>query len=431
MLRYYLTPLLLLLVFPTLHADQGLSVFQEAMRAYKAGDYAQARAGFERAESLGMAKPALYYNLGVVYFQLEQWEKAFAAFRKTANYPKMAPLAYYNLGLVERRQNHIETAREWFERTLETSRDAKLSRLAEHALANLPRKRSSWNSFLSIGLGYDDNVALENDSLAVASEESDSFYELFGFTQGLLSGNHDEGVLFRGSLFGDFYAELSDYSLVELNLGLYKRFPMQAWTSEGGIYATSSTLGGDPYLSSGNLVFDTRRGITDGMTLRFRLRLKSIRALDSRSEGLEGSAFDLRTEGILAPDHAKWRIRSYYQLELNDRDDIETSTTFTSLSPTRHSLYLDYRRDLATDWQLKASGSYRRSRYGDDNVDSAGMTETRIDKRKSLALELNRRRIWRDLQLALEYRYTDNDSSIASYSYNRNSLLINLMKSFY
>ncbi|MES9991450.1 MAG: tetratricopeptide repeat protein [Candidatus Thiodiazotropha sp.] len=430
MLRYYLTPLLYLLCLPVLHADEGLTAFQEAMQAYKAGDYPQARVGFERAESLGLTKPALYYNLGVVYFQLEHWENAFAAFEKTAKYPRMAPLAYYNLGLVERKQSDFEAARGWFERTLDTTQDVKLIRLAEHALASLPGKRSSWNSFLSIGIGHDDNVTLESDSLVVASEESDSFYELFGFTQGVISGNHDEGLLFRGSLFGDIYAELSDYSLVQLNLGLYQRFPLQAWKSEGGIYATYSTLGGDPYLSSGNLVFDTRRGIGESLTLRFRLRLKSIHALDSRSEGLEGSAFDLRSEGIWAIDSTRGRIRSYYQLELNDREDIETSTDFTSLSPTRHTLYLDYRQAFATDWQLKASGSYRRSRYGDKNVDSAGVTTTRTDKRKSLACELSRNRLWRDLQLALEYRYTDNDSNIDSYSYNRNSFLINLMKSF-
>ncbi|MEW8508213.1 MAG: tetratricopeptide repeat protein [Candidatus Thiodiazotropha sp.] len=422
--------MLFLLTLPALHADEGLTAFQQAMEAFKAGDYPQAREGFERAEYLGMAKPSLYYNLGVVHFKLEHWEKAIAAFRKTAGYPKMAPLAYYNLGLVKRKQNDFEAARGWFELTLKTTQDAKLTRLAKHALTGLPRRRPNWNSYLSLGVGHDDNVTLESDSLAVASEESDSFYELFGFTQGVLSGSHRDGLLFRGSLFGDFYSELSDYSLVEMNLGLYKRFPLQNWNSEGGIYATYSTLGGDRYLSSGNLLFDTRRNLTQRLTLRFRLRLKSIRSLDTSSEGLEGNAIDLRTEGIWSMGGTGGRIRSYYQLELNDREDIETSTSFTSFSPTRHTLYLGYRLAFASHWQLKTSGSYRRSRYDDENVDSAGIPATRIDKRKSFSCELSRKRLWRDLQLALEYRYTDNDSSLDNYSYNRNSFMINLMKSF-
>lgn len=431
MLRFYLTPLFLLLICLPLYADDGSATFQEAMKAYKAGDYTQAMEGFETAQSLGMANPALYYNLGVVYFRLEYWDRAVDAFKKTANYPKMAPLAYYNIGLVKRRQNDTQAAEYWFERTLEGSRDAKLNRLARHALDNLPRTNYDWNSFLSIGLGYDDNVTLENDALAIASEESDSFYELFGFTQGVLSGTDMNGVLLRGSLFGDFYSEQSDFSLAELNLGLYRRFRMRDWKSEGGIYTTYSTLGSDPYLSSGNLVLDARRAVSDSMTLRFRVRFKAIHSLDQQSEGLEGSAFDLRTEGIWALDRSDARIRGYYQLELNDRQDIETATSFSSLSPTRHTFYIDYRRALAPDWQFKASGSYRHSRYDDENVDSTGGTATtRTDKRKGVAFELSRRRIWKDFQLALEYRHTDNDSNIDSYSYDRNTLLFNLMKSF-
>ncbi|MES9946246.1 MAG: tetratricopeptide repeat protein [Candidatus Thiodiazotropha sp.] len=400
------------------------------MQSFKAGNYSEAMTAFERAEALGMAKPALYYNLGVVYYRLEHWERAIAAFKKTADYPKMAPLAYYNLGLVKRKQNDLVAARDWFERTLETTQDAKLSQLAGRALDNLPKKSAAWNHFLSVGLGYDDNVTLESDASAVASEESDIFYELFGFTQGLLSGSYRDGLLFRGSLFGDIYAEQSDYSLLEGNLGLYKRLPIHSWESEGGIYTTYSTLGGEPYLSSGNLVLDLRREITEGMKIRLRIRFKAFYSLDQESEGLEGQVFNLRGEGIWAVSGTGSRIRSYYQLELNDREDIETETTFTSLSPTRHTLYLDYRKALTPDWQLKTSGSYRRSRYNEENVDSTGLSKTRTDKRLKLAFELSRRHIWNNLQLALEYRYTDNDSNIDSYSYSRNTLMINLMNSF-
>lgn len=430
MLRYFLTPLFFLLMIPPLYADGGLSAFQEGMQSFKAGDYAEAKVEFERAESLGMVKPALYYNLGVVYFRLRHWEKAITAFEKTAEYPKMAPLAYYNLGLVKRKQNEMEAARDWFERTLETTRDAKLNQLAKHALENLPQRSNRWNTFLSIGLGYDDNVTLESDSSAVASEESDLFYELFGFTQGLLSGVYRDGLLFRASLFGDIYSDQSDFSLVEGSLGLYKRFPIQAWESEGGIYATYSTLGGDPYLSSGALVLDTRRNMTERLTLRFRLRFKAIHALERESEGLEGNQWDLRGEVNWTVAGAGDRIRGYYQLELNDREDIETPTTFTSLSAMRHSVYLDYRKALAPDWQFKASGSYRRSRYDEENIESAGTSQTRIDKRMNIALELSRRHLWDNIQLALEYRYTDNDSNIGSYSYSRNMLMINMMNSF-
>lgn len=431
MTRYYLIPLSFLLLIPALYGDEGLTAFREAMRSFKAGDYAVAVSGFERAQSLGMDKPALYYNLGVVYYRLARWEEAIAAFRKTADYPDMAPLAYYNIGLVRRRQNDPDAARVWLQRALDNTTDGKLLRLTQNALDSLAQKKESdWSSFLSMGLGYDDNLTLESDTSALASETSDVFYEFFGFTQGVLSGAYQHGWLFRGSLFADLYDERSDYSLAELNLGLYRRLPIASWQTEGGFYTTWSTLDGDPYLSSGNLVFDTRRTLSDSLTLRFRLRFKAIHSLQHESEGLEGEVFDMRSEGIWAVDEGGGRLRSYYELELNDREDIETPTSFTSLSPTRHILYLEYRRDLTPDWQVKTSGSYRRSRYNQANRDAGGLSETRLDKRLNLALELSRLSMWKGCQLGLEYRYTDNRSNIDSYSYSRNILLINIMKSY-
>ncbi|MCM8882372.1 MAG: hypothetical protein LC541_03430 [Candidatus Thiodiazotropha sp.] len=425
MSRIYLTIMLSLCLLSTLHANEGKTAFQQAMQAFKSGEYVQAMEWFEQARSQGMSRPALYYNLGVTYFRLERWHDAQTAFEKTADYPTMAPLAYYNLGLVKRKQNDVDSARDWFMRCLDTTQDIKLVTLANDALAALPRKKSSWSSFFSVGLGYDDNITLENDSLNLASNESDTLLELFGFTQGLLIGSHHDGLLFRGSLFSDLYTSQSDYSLTEVNLGLYKRFRLQEWNNESGLYLTYSTLGGEPYLSSTNLSLNARRNLSNELGLRFRVRLKAIQSLDQDNDGLEGSAFDLRTEGRWAM-RENTRFRTYYQLELNDRDGSATATTFTSLSPTRHGLYLDYLQSVLQNWQLKLSGSYRLSDYDEENLEADGTTITRKDERVRMGIELNRR-FWDRFQLAVEYSHTDNSSNIDRYSYQRNMILASLM----
>ena len=133
-------------------------------------------------------------------------------------------------------------------------------------LAGLPARTANWSTLLSVGLGYDDNVTLESDSLVAVSNTSDGFAEVFGFTQGLLSGSRENGWLLKGSLFGDFYFDQTDYSLTDMNLGLYKTFPLSAWENEAGAYLSYATLGGDSYTQSANLSWNSRREVSDQLS---------------------------------------------------------------------------------------------------------------------------------------------------------------------
>jgi tetratricopeptide (TPR) repeat protein len=416
------------LILSIAQAETGLPDFERGMQAFRTGDYPQAAEAFEQAKAQGLERPALYYNLGVTYYRLSRWQAAEEAFLKTAETTAMAPLAYYNLGLVSRKQQDYPGAAHWFERCLASSQDEKLSALARHALAGLPAQTTNWSTLLSVGLGYDDNVTLESDSLVAVSNTSDGFAEVFGFTQGLLSGSRENGWLLKGSLFGDFYFDQTDYSLTDMNLGLYKTFPFSAWDNEAGAYLSYATLGGDSYTQSANLSWNSRREISDQLSLRLRLRLRQIWSLDSLADAIEGSSSDYRVEGLWRFTSAS-RLRGYYELELNDREDSETATTFSSLSPTRHTLYADYRFPLTSDWEMKLAGSYRFSRYNDENLESDGEVITREDDRFKAAVELNR---WfgKRSQLLLEYSYTDNSSNIDRYSYDRSVVMANMLFEF-
>jgi tetratricopeptide (TPR) repeat protein len=419
---------LILLSMTVAHAEEGLPAFDQGMQAFRSGDYSQAAQAFEQARSQGLKRPALFYNLGVTYYRLARWQEAREAFLKTAETTAMAPLAYYNLGLVSRKQNDASEAVRWFERCLATSQDEKLRILAQHALAGQEEKRSAWSTLLNIGLGYDDNVTLESDSLVAVSDTSDLFFELFGYSQGLLMGSHQDGLLFKGSLFGDLYLDETDYSLVDMNLGLYKTFRLQSWHNEAGAYLSYSTLGGDSYTRSANLSLNARRDLSEVMSLRLRMRLRQIWSLDKLADAIEGNSSDYRVEGQWRLAQSA-RLRGYYELELNDRQDSETATTFASLSPTRHTVYADYRFPLTQTWEMKLSGSYRLSEYNDANLEAGGELIDREDDRLKFGIEVNRP-VGKRSMLLLEYSYTDNSSNIDRYSYQRNLLMANMLFEF-
>jgi len=420
--------LIMLFTVSAAQAEEGLAAFDQAMQSFRSGDYVQAAQAFEQARSQGLDRPALYYNLGVTYYRLACWQEAEAAFLKTAETIGMAPVAYYNLGLVSRKQNDVAGSSRWFERCLATAQDEKLRRLAQHALDGLPARDTAWSSLFSVGLGYDDNVTLENDSLVAVSNASDMFFELFGYTQGLLMGSQQDGLLLKGSLFGDFYLDETDYSLTDLNLGLYKTFRLQAWENEAGAYLGYATLGGESFTNSANLSLNARRELSDRMSLRLRMRLRQIWSLDRLADAIEGNSSDYRVEGQWRLTQTS-RLRGYYELELNDRQDSETATTFASLSPTRHSLYADYRFPLTQVWEMKLSGSYRLSDYNDANLEAGGEVIEREDDRFKFGVELNRQ-VGKESQLLLEYSYTDNSSNIDRYSYRRNLLMANILFEF-
>src|SRR5207249_7381507 len=88
-------------------------------------------------------------------------------------------------------------------------------------------------------------------------------------------------------------------------------------------------------------------------------------------------------------------LRVGYQLELNDRRDLQQGSEFFSASPTRHSLFASVALRNLAGWQADARGEYRVSRYRDPNlIDECALPlleVTRKDRRYGFALRANRR----------------------------------------
>lgn len=423
----------LLLVFATAGmaqaADNADSSFKAGLKAFRSGDYQTALGQFEQARRQGLERPALDYNLGVSYYKLKDYNRARDAFLRAASHTSIRPLAYYNLGLVELRLDNKPEAMGRFREARDAAQDERLQGLAERMLAKLEGKpveapiadKAWWLASASLNAGYDDNLIDPSDQSG--SNEGDSFYELFALASGPLVGTFNDGIRLDLSAFAIRHQEIDVYDMNVLRGGVSSVKPLGAWQSRLGLELERSTLGDDSYLGGVHLLASTERIFAD-KRLRLRFRATDFTALEDIHDPLEGQRYQFDAElrsKITRQRH--WRIA--YKLELNEREDLATPSTFTSFSPTRHNLRLAGEIPLAPEWTLGGDLRYRLSRYNDDNLFSDGSSDRREDVQLQTTLKL-RYALATNWEAQLEYSYTDNDSSIDGFDYDRNLYLLGI-----
>src|SRR5690606_9566114 len=171
--------------------------FAAGSAAFSAGDYAKAAAEFEAAHAAGMSGPAVQYNSAVAYYRLGDFAQAADAFRAVAErYPQMGALAEYNLGLALLKQQRPDEAHAAFERARQGG-DPTIAALAARMLAREgddlrdALRAPAWVKLFDFAVGYDDNVALiEESSLPAGISTGSQLTEAFGLISGKL-GPHE------------------------------------------------------------------------------------------------------------------------------------------------------------------------------------------------------------------------------------------------
>jgi Tfp pilus assembly protein PilF len=430
---HLITGVYLLLI--TLHAQaatQAQQYFDQAMNAYRKGDYSLALDGFNSAIAAGMDTPAVYYNLAVCYYRTGAYSQAEQNFLSTARFPAMKAVAYYNLGLLSLKKNDPASAEAWLNKSLAASSDEKLNYLVSEALSEIEGDEggsrradiglvSKWSGVMFAGIGYDDNVTLDNSDLVLVSKQSATVAELFANTQGVLSGTENNGLLFKGSFYADVNNGHNEINIAELEGGLHLADRVGRWQNEYGLNLSHSTLGGDAYLDKAGIDLSTSARLSGLFRLDMRLRLRSIRSRDALYDPLEGSSQDIRVAGKWSPDKVQ-DFRLYYQLYNNDRNDFTTATRFSSYSNTRHRIRAEYKFRFMPRYGLRLATEYRLSDYKGENIEAGGEVIRRRDDRIKLLLGLGYS--WsRDILLGVKYEYVSNDSNIDRFDYVSNRVL--------
>jgi tetratricopeptide (TPR) repeat protein len=410
--------MLLLLSAPVLYASAE-SDYDLGLKAYKEGNNVAAAAYFESALDQGMDSVSLVFNLASSYYRVGRLEEAKAYFSQLEQTDAMRDIARYHLGLIAVKEKDAGVARQYFSTVVTSGKDKKLMKLSEKHLEALSGKEESWRSLFSFNLGYDDNIfSASGDSVL---DEADSFYELYASGDILLSGSRTDGWIIGAGLYGMEFVSNDENDLYNFLLGLQRTKKFADWDSSFHLRLSKSTYAGDDFQTSAQLDAIARRSITRRDRIYLRYRGDIISSDNVTYDYLEGwrqrASIEYRN---YAADNIK---HVYYELELNDRGTLVTLTDSYDYSPTRQTLRGVYTQIIDEHWWLTGDLSYRLSEF------EASPTLDRKDDQWKLVFSADYR-FDRTFKLTAKYQYTDNDSTVDRYVYDKSVFKIGVSKLF-
>lgn len=395
-------------------------IFLAATEAFEAEDYARALLLFERSRDAGSAGPAVHYNIGVCQYELGDYAEAEATFRQLGNnFPAMRALAEYNVGMTLFLRDRREEAEEHFVYARDNSTDEMLVSLARTALtrlnpatAEIPPRNTSWAGLFDVTFGFDDNVALVDESTIPVGQTVDSpFAEVVAVVTGPLSGG--PGMRFDGSFYSVSYDDADGFDQSVIRLGGFYHWQKSGWRLEAGPYLNRSTLDGDGFEQRLGVSLSARREIGATGTIGLRLAHAEVDELDPQYAFISGSRQQLTFSWDKYAENG--RVTFEYQLEENDRRD-------PGVSPSRNRIRMRYRYTLNPRLSLDAAVSFRQSSYDDLLVSrKEDLAEATLEFIKDLS---------NGWQFRGRYLWSDNDSSLSRFSYSRSRTSFGFTKNF-
>jgi len=417
---------------PLAHAEKNAREEQKAgIQSAREGQYQQALTHFLNAKKAGLNTPGLDYNLAVSYYRLGKYSRAKQFFLVLVENQESRQLAYFNLGLVTNRQKKETEAITWFKRAVEIEGGDKIRLMSLEALKRLNKKpvvSSTWFGFASTNLLYDSNVTLANDALTGITQQSDTAAQLIANGSGWLNGNRSNGLRVSLGAYAQKYKTLNRNDFVQFNTALGQYNKLGAWQTQ--VYARweESYFGGANYQRAFSLDSRGKRSFGNNRWLLLRYKLSRLQATSNRFDYLGGWRQQIRLGSSFRKKTKSFT--SYYQLELNDRQDrISPSGRFTSFSPTRHVVRANTGLDLSEYWRINLDGSYRYSAYRGINDLAGGVSTRRVDQQYRASMGLTRRLSDR-WELNTRYSFTRNDSTINLYGYSRYQVMVGVNGTF-
>jgi tetratricopeptide (TPR) repeat protein len=413
----FLTVLVLLTTSDLLASPE--SDYEAGVASYRAGDFGEAVIHFEAARQQGMDTVSLQYNLASSYYRVGRYDDAKRYFILLNETEEMRDIAEYHLGLIAIKHKDGSQARRHFKTVVDTGEDTKLIKLSEKQLDALRPEEDRWKSHVFLNLGYDDNISsVSGDSVL---DTADSFYELFASSNLLLSGRRDNGWSAEAYLYGIEYFEYDSNSINTIALGVKRAMRLASWDTSAHLNFAKSTYGGEDFQHVSKLDIIGRKAVTSRDRIYLRYQAEDIRSDDAIYDYLEGWRQRARVEyrNFSANDIK----HIYYELELNDRGQLVTSTDSYDYSPTRHTIRGIYTYIVKKRWWLIGDLAYQASDF------PASSTIDRDDNQLKLTLSADYH-FDRTFKFTSKYQYIDNESSVDRYNYDKSIIRVGLSKLF-
>jgi tetratricopeptide (TPR) repeat protein len=377
---------------------------------------------FRAAIAAGSTGPAAHYNAAVCEYRLGRYSAAAASFRELGlAYPEMRALADYNLGLSQYRQNELSLARESFQSAANAG-DAQLAALAETMLARLgdeapvePAGRR-WLGLIDFGLGHDDNVALVDPFVLPAGQSGESpFAELSVYASGPVTSSGTWQL--ATSLYLIDFTDAPAYDQRIAQIGASYEATAGAWFVAAGPRLGRSDIGGDGFERTAGAAVEASRPVAAAARLQLALAYDSADELEDRFAYIEGDrrALGLRFDQTLALSRSQARLILEYQRSTDDRAG-------AGVSAERNLYRLTWRQPWGPSWTGNLHFELRDTSY-------ERLVPERTEDRIQSGIRAVRR-FGEDWQVGLDYRYSDNDSSDAAFTYERNRVAIGASRAF-
>ena len=385
--------------------------------AFQKGDYQSALQHFENAKQDGQDGPAVHYNVAVCNFKLGRYELSAAGFQLIADrYPRMRGLAEYNLGLVAQRRKDSEAAVDHFLDAYRFSPDdRKLRILASNRLRELEpelRTASKWTGALGMRAGFDDNVALRDETgLPSALTTASPVADLFASIKGPYNGKSGFRVL--GSLYVIKNFDADEFDQSEFYGGVMYDWRPGEWRLQLGLHGSAGALGGDSFDRKAGGNFQAIRYLNRNSEFGLSYVYDDVQKANALFAGIAGSRQQLQARYRWYSGERRFALR--YRQEENDRLDPQ-------VSPQRKTLSADYGFRPDTGWGYEGSFKYRSSRFD-------AMAVPRDEDLLTVNVAVTRA-IAQNWLLLIDYQYSNNDSSDPVFSYDRNVITVGAMKLF-
>lgn len=428
---FFTFALCLLIAWPTIGlADTEASAkkkFLAGVQAFQQENLVKARTLLEAAAET-LSSKALTYNLGVVYYRLGEYDKSRQMF-ETLLPTNQRALAFYNLGLIALAEDDTTKARHAFRNAAKNSSKENLTKLAYGQLKELGSELPSqpWQALVSLGAGYEDNIALFPDSAATTLDSS--FFESVNAVSGypLRSGNHALKIL--AQLYGRRYNEYKGFDTYLARLEL-------AWAYLPDGYRFNLGIGGDQLWQGSESREQRMRVFTDFQVkgcLRDSVRDRCTLGLEAeqveaaeRYRPYDGQRYQFETKYRTRFGDWTWDVR--YRVDYNDRRDLDTGTESFSVSPLTQTARLGLDYEVTSNWSLGASANYGFRHYQTDHrlqIPEGLLTIRREDNRFAYSIK-TAYKLTSALSMSLDVEQVQNNSNIDRYDYDRRTATLSL-----
>ena len=389
---------------PGLTYDLGLACFHLA--EYEAAAEKMAKAG---AEAPGQV--LAYYYAGISYYHLKDYDKALLKLNHAAEKStSLAASAIYFKGLCYYHTAQADEARRSFQFVIETTEDPELKQSAAQWQEALVKQQESLRKvrlYLKTGAQYDDNVRLDPVDEDIGEEEDDILFEGF-FSVSYRALNNNPWQMGAGlTQYQTLHQDFDDYDLTATIGNLYARYHRAPFLFSLNYLPGYYWVSGESFLMRHQVRPELAFRINQRLFARISYNFYANNHFED--SGRDGETHSLLLDGYAAPLYNQVLLFTQLGAEYNAADDDDEQ-----YNAARARVGVKYR----LPWEIDASvsGTYQFKDYR--HTDSL-YGKCREDDKFKCQVSVSRPLFYEWLTLWLEYDYTDNDSNIDEFSYER------------